>query len=192
MEYPVAGGGFTYIMITFGELPAWFTVANLLLEYVLGMAAVRVNTESSLHSSDVMPVHAIRHSRAASAPHCMWPSAADDEHHSCPCTVKLRAVCVAFAPNGLPQLGSMLRCCTGQESPRSVSNRPLKGTPCWWQIARGFSQYIGRLFRPGDAEVEKLFILSDSVDFLAFGLVLLLTVVAACGVRESTFLISGA
>ena len=41
VEYPVAGSGFTYIMLTFGELPAWLTVTNLLLEYVLGVAAVR-------------------------------------------------------------------------------------------------------------------------------------------------------
>ena len=41
MEYPVSGAGFTYIMLTFGELPAWIAVANLMLEYVLGSAAVR-------------------------------------------------------------------------------------------------------------------------------------------------------
>lgn len=40
MDYPVAGAGFTYIMITFGELPAWITVTNLLMEYVVGTAAV--------------------------------------------------------------------------------------------------------------------------------------------------------
>ena len=41
VEYPVAGAGFTYVMLTFGELPAWLTVTNLLLQYILGLAAVR-------------------------------------------------------------------------------------------------------------------------------------------------------
>ena len=40
VEYPVSGGAFSYIMVTFGELAAFITLAGLLLEYALGMAAV--------------------------------------------------------------------------------------------------------------------------------------------------------
>ena len=40
VEYPVSGGAFSYIMITFGELAAFTTLAGLILEYVVGMAAV--------------------------------------------------------------------------------------------------------------------------------------------------------
>ncbi|KAI7840220.1 hypothetical protein COHA_006002 [Chlorella ohadii] len=39
-EFPVAGGAFSYVMATFGELAAFITLGGLLLEYVLGMAAV--------------------------------------------------------------------------------------------------------------------------------------------------------
>ena len=36
----MSGGAFSYIMVTFGELAAVTALAGLLLEYVLGMAAV--------------------------------------------------------------------------------------------------------------------------------------------------------
>lgn len=39
-EYPVAGSAFTYIMVIFGELPAFITMGMLFVEYMLGMAAV--------------------------------------------------------------------------------------------------------------------------------------------------------
>lgn len=37
---PYAGGGFSYIMNTFGEFTAWIVVMNLIMEYVLANAAV--------------------------------------------------------------------------------------------------------------------------------------------------------
>ena len=40
-EYPVSGGAFTYIMLTFGELPAWLTVSFLIQLYIFGLAVVR-------------------------------------------------------------------------------------------------------------------------------------------------------
>ncbi|KAL2644045.1 hypothetical protein R1flu_011632 [Riccia fluitans] len=40
VELPVAGGAFSYLKITFGEFAAYFTGANLILEYVLSNAAV--------------------------------------------------------------------------------------------------------------------------------------------------------
>eukprot|EP00898_Chlorokybus_atmophyticus_P002465 jgi/Chlat1/3219/Chrsp22S03500 len=40
IDMPVAGGAFSYILVTFGEFPAWITVSNLLMEYVLSGAAV--------------------------------------------------------------------------------------------------------------------------------------------------------
>ena len=40
VEYPVSGSAFTYVMVTFGEYPAYLTMGMLLAEYVLGMAAV--------------------------------------------------------------------------------------------------------------------------------------------------------
>ncbi|GBG70285.1 hypothetical protein CBR_g6412 [Chara braunii] len=40
IEMPVAGGAFSYLLATFGEYPAYLTVANVLLEYMLGAAAV--------------------------------------------------------------------------------------------------------------------------------------------------------
>ncbi|XP_002973649.2 cationic amino acid transporter 6, chloroplastic [Selaginella moellendorffii] len=40
VEMPVAGGAFSYLRITFGEFAAFFTGANLLMEYVLSNAAV--------------------------------------------------------------------------------------------------------------------------------------------------------
>lgn len=40
VEYPVAGSVFTYTLVTFGEFPAFITFGMLILEYVLGMAAV--------------------------------------------------------------------------------------------------------------------------------------------------------
>ncbi|KAL4458381.1 hypothetical protein ABPG75_013246 [Micractinium tetrahymenae] len=40
VEFPVSGGAFSYIMVTFGELPAFVTLGGLLLEYAVGMAAV--------------------------------------------------------------------------------------------------------------------------------------------------------
>ncbi|KAL4429605.1 hypothetical protein ABPG77_008654 [Micractinium sp. CCAP 211/92] len=39
-EFPVSGGSFSYIMVTFGEFAAFVALAGLLLEYALGMAAV--------------------------------------------------------------------------------------------------------------------------------------------------------
>ena len=56
------------------------------------------------------------------------------------------------------------------------------------QIARGFSLYLARIFNLPD----DYFLISGSpVDFMAFGIVLLLTAVLAYGVRESAFIISG-
>ena len=40
VEYPVAGSAFTYTMVTFGEFPAYITMGMLLVQYILGMAAV--------------------------------------------------------------------------------------------------------------------------------------------------------
>lgn len=40
VEMPVAGGAFSYLLVTFGEFPAFITVSNLLLEYLLSSAAV--------------------------------------------------------------------------------------------------------------------------------------------------------
>ncbi|BDA47291.1 Cationic amino acid transporter 1 [Coccomyxa sp. Obi] len=40
VDYPIAGGAFTFISLTYGELCGWITVANLILEYVLANAAV--------------------------------------------------------------------------------------------------------------------------------------------------------
>ncbi|CAF2118475.1 hypothetical protein IGI04_008915 [Brassica rapa subsp. trilocularis] len=40
VHLPVAGGAFSYIRITFGEFPAFFTGANLVLDYVMSNAAV--------------------------------------------------------------------------------------------------------------------------------------------------------
>lgn len=40
VELPVAGGAFSYILVTFGELSAYLTCSNLLLEYLLSGAAV--------------------------------------------------------------------------------------------------------------------------------------------------------
>ncbi|KAG6542704.1 hypothetical protein Mapa_015863 [Marchantia paleacea] len=40
VELPVAGGAFSYLKITFGEFAAYFTGANLIMEYVLSNAAV--------------------------------------------------------------------------------------------------------------------------------------------------------
>ncbi len=55
-------------------------------------------------------------------------------------------------------------------------------------MARGFSLYLARIFNLPD----DYFLISDSpVDFMAFGIVLLLTAVLAYGVRESAFIISG-
>ena len=39
-EYPVSGSAFTYVMVTFGEYPAFVTLGMLLVQYILGMAAV--------------------------------------------------------------------------------------------------------------------------------------------------------
>ena len=36
----MSGSAFTYVMVTFGEYPAYITMGMLLVEYVLGMAAV--------------------------------------------------------------------------------------------------------------------------------------------------------
>lgn len=40
VHLPVAGGAFSYIRITFGEFPAFFTGANLVMDYVMSNAAV--------------------------------------------------------------------------------------------------------------------------------------------------------
>ncbi|CAM6094588.1 unnamed protein product [Calypogeia fissa] len=40
VELPVAGGAFSYLKITLGEFAAYFTGANLIMEYVLSNAAV--------------------------------------------------------------------------------------------------------------------------------------------------------
>ncbi|EFN53780.1 hypothetical protein CHLNCDRAFT_58448 [Chlorella variabilis] len=40
VEFPVSGGSFSYVMITFGEFAGFVTVASLILEYVAGMALV--------------------------------------------------------------------------------------------------------------------------------------------------------
>ncbi|CAE6086637.1 unnamed protein product [Arabidopsis arenosa] len=40
VHLPVAGGAFSYIRITFGEFPAFFTGANLIMDYVMSNAAV--------------------------------------------------------------------------------------------------------------------------------------------------------
>ncbi|GLJ55247.1 hypothetical protein SUGI_1185470 [Cryptomeria japonica] len=45
---PVAGGAFSYLRITFGELAAYMTGANLLMEYVLSNAAVARSLTSYL------------------------------------------------------------------------------------------------------------------------------------------------
>ncbi|GAB4822126.1 hypothetical protein N2152v2_009172 [Parachlorella kessleri] len=82
-------------MLTCGELPAWLTVTNLLLEYMLGVAA----------------------------------------------------------------------------------------------IARGFSQYVSRIAYPGDPALNDTLLGSGNTDWIAFGLVLVLTLIAALGVRESSFLV---
>eukprot|EP00271_Cylindrocystis_brebissonii_P010712 TRINITY_DN2701_c0_g1_i1.p1 TRINITY_DN2701_c0_g1~~TRINITY_DN2701_c0_g1_i1.p1 ORF type:complete len:636 (-),score=121.80 TRINITY_DN2701_c0_g1_i1:945-2852(-) len=40
VEYPVVGGGFVYVLNTFGELPAILCAVNLVMDYVFGTAAV--------------------------------------------------------------------------------------------------------------------------------------------------------
>ncbi|KAF6165828.1 hypothetical protein GIB67_012725 [Kingdonia uniflora] len=40
VDLPVAGGAFSYLRVTFGEFAAFFTGANLVMEYVLSNAAV--------------------------------------------------------------------------------------------------------------------------------------------------------
>ncbi|KAL0737110.1 hypothetical protein Bca4012_013320 [Brassica carinata] len=40
VHLPVAGGAFSYIRVTFGEFPAFFTGANLIMDYVMSNAAV--------------------------------------------------------------------------------------------------------------------------------------------------------
>ncbi|XP_010452377.1 PREDICTED: cationic amino acid transporter 6, chloroplastic [Camelina sativa] len=40
VHLPVAGGAFSYVRVTFGEFPAFFTGANLILDYVFSNAAV--------------------------------------------------------------------------------------------------------------------------------------------------------
>ncbi|PSC68357.1 cationic amino acid transporter 1-like [Micractinium conductrix] len=50
LEYPVSGGAFSYVMVTFGEFAAFVTLASLLLEYALGMAAVARGFSSNLAS----------------------------------------------------------------------------------------------------------------------------------------------
>lgn len=44
----MAGGAFTYIMVVFGEFPAWMTVANQFTEYLFGMAVVARSFSSYL------------------------------------------------------------------------------------------------------------------------------------------------
>ena len=39
-DFPVAGGAFNYISLTFGEFAAWAAACDLILEYTLSAAAV--------------------------------------------------------------------------------------------------------------------------------------------------------
>ena len=39
-DFPVAGGAFNYISLTFGEFAAWVAACDLILEYTLSAAAV--------------------------------------------------------------------------------------------------------------------------------------------------------
>jgi len=39
-QYPIAGGAFNYISLSFGELAAWMVVTTLIMEYILSQAAV--------------------------------------------------------------------------------------------------------------------------------------------------------
>lgn len=39
LEYPISGSGYTYVINTFGELPAWIVVCFNIISYILGMAA---------------------------------------------------------------------------------------------------------------------------------------------------------
>lgn len=57
MEYPISGGGFTYTMLTFGELPAWMTLTALILSYVVGMAGVSAPRAlcAAVHMGDRLP-----------------------------------------------------------------------------------------------------------------------------------------
>ncbi|KAK2077561.1 hypothetical protein QBZ16_004406 [Prototheca wickerhamii] len=48
VAYPVAGGSFTYTMLTFGELPAWVTVMNQMSIWVFGSAALSRSFSSYL------------------------------------------------------------------------------------------------------------------------------------------------
>ena len=40
-DFPVSGGGYTFTLLSFGELPAWITGSNLVLLYTVVMAGVR-------------------------------------------------------------------------------------------------------------------------------------------------------
>ncbi|XP_042055235.1 cationic amino acid transporter 7, chloroplastic-like [Salvia splendens] len=52
---PVAGGSFSYIHVTFGELPAFFTGSNLIVDYVLSNAAVARGLTSYLGTALGLP-----------------------------------------------------------------------------------------------------------------------------------------
>ncbi|KAG6434197.1 hypothetical protein SASPL_105819 [Salvia splendens] len=55
---PVAGGSFSYIRVTFGELPAFFTGSNLIVDYVLSNAAVTRGLTSYLGTALGLPADA--------------------------------------------------------------------------------------------------------------------------------------
>ncbi|XP_047977690.1 cationic amino acid transporter 7, chloroplastic-like [Salvia hispanica] len=54
---PVAGGSFSYIRVTFGELPAFFTGSNLIVDYVLSNAAVARGLTSYLGTALGLPAN---------------------------------------------------------------------------------------------------------------------------------------
>ncbi|GAB4819071.1 hypothetical protein N2152v2_006117 [Parachlorella kessleri] len=48
MDFPVSGGGYTFTLLSFGELPAWITGSNLVLLYTVVMAGVAKNLTVNL------------------------------------------------------------------------------------------------------------------------------------------------
>lgn len=40
VDYPIAGGSFTFMLMTFGEFPGWIAASNIVFNYVLANAAV--------------------------------------------------------------------------------------------------------------------------------------------------------
>eukprot|EP00271_Cylindrocystis_brebissonii_P010715 TRINITY_DN2701_c0_g2_i1.p1 TRINITY_DN2701_c0_g2~~TRINITY_DN2701_c0_g2_i1.p1 ORF type:complete len:630 (-),score=121.08 TRINITY_DN2701_c0_g2_i1:1105-2994(-) len=62
VEYPVVGGGFVYVLNTFGEFPAILCATNLVMDYVFGAAAVVRNfsvyfSELLNKKHDIFQVH---------------------------------------------------------------------------------------------------------------------------------------